>query len=176
MSVSQNWENYGKAKVKQSLYRPGESQEFPGGWVSQITRHSDHDGGKVVSPKHRPPPPPPHSKIFLVLISVREWVDPMAIMRPEGLWQWKAPLTPWRIEPATFWIVAQCLNQLRHRVTGENYDSNYYSQRRKKTPKLRWDSDQWQDRRPQEYCFCGDCYFRLHCCGSYHWEVHFNNV
>jgi hypothetical protein len=38
-------------------------------------------------------------------------------MRPEGLDQLKNPLTSSRIEPATFQLVAHCLNQLRYRVT-----------------------------------------------------------
>ena len=88
-------------RVKQSHYRPGNALRVPGGWDSQISRQSAHDGGKVVSPMYR-------------LISVRGWVNPRAIVRLEGLCQWKtcnrlicsavpqptalllAPQSPWR--------------------------------------------------------------------------------
>ena len=89
-------------------YGPGQSLRVPGRCGSQISRQSTHEGGKVVSPTHRPPLPPPQ-EIFLVPISVRGWVHPRAIVRPEGLCQWRIPVAPSGIEPATFRLVAWCL-------------------------------------------------------------------
>jgi hypothetical protein len=101
-------------KVKQPHYRPWHAHSVPEGWGSQILRQSAHEGGEVVSPTHRPPL---SQEILLVIISVRGWIDPRAIVRPEELCQWKIPMKSSGIDPATFRFVAQCLNQQQHRVS-----------------------------------------------------------
>jgi hypothetical protein len=63
-------------RVKQLLYRPGHSLMVPGGWGFQISWQSVCEGGKIVSPTHRPPSP--QKKIH---ISVRHLVDSRAIVR-----------------------------------------------------------------------------------------------
>ena len=47
-----------QVKVKLSHYRPGWALGVPGDWGSRISRQSTHEGGKVVSPRHRPSLPP----------------------------------------------------------------------------------------------------------------------
>jgi hypothetical protein len=83
-------------KLEQSHYRPWQALRVPGVWGSHISRQTSHEGGKVVSPTHRPPLPPgniPGTHFW-------GWVDPRAIVRPEGLCQWKIPMALSGIEPA----------------------------------------------------------------------------
>jgi hypothetical protein len=62
---------------------------------------------------------------FQVLISVRDWVDPRATVRLEGLGPLKNPMPLSGIEPATFRLVAWCPNQLHDAVTISNYTASY---------------------------------------------------
>jgi hypothetical protein len=53
-------------------------------------------------------------KIFLVVISVRGWVDTRARVQLEALNQWQIAITSLGIEPATSQVVAQCLDPSRN--------------------------------------------------------------
>jgi hypothetical protein len=56
-------------------------------------------------------------EILLLLVSVRDLVDTGAIVRQEGVNQRKIAMAPSGIEPPTFRIVAQYLNQTLHRMS-----------------------------------------------------------
>jgi hypothetical protein len=86
-----------------------------GGWGSQISRQSAHEGGKVVSPTHRSPLPPGN-------ISGTHFC--WRLSRPQGhsatgrIMLMKNSNDT--IGNRTRNLVAQCLNQLRHRVPSIN--------------------------------------------------------
>jgi hypothetical protein len=51
-------QEYKRNWIKLCYYMPGQALRVPGGWGYRIYRQSAHEGGKVVSPTHRPPLPP----------------------------------------------------------------------------------------------------------------------
>ena len=85
--------------VEQSHSRPGQALRVPGGWCSQITRQSAHEGCKVVSPTHRPPLPSRKYSWYWFLLDAESTQGP-------GLCQWKFPVQPSGIEPVTCRFVA----------------------------------------------------------------------
>jgi hypothetical protein len=100
-----------KIKVKQFHYKPGQTQRDPEWWGSRIPRESAHEGGKVVSPRHLPPLLSKKYSRYSFLLESES-----TIVRLKGLCLWKIPVTPSRIEPVTFRLVAHWLNRMRHRV------------------------------------------------------------
>jgi len=63
----------------------------------KVARLSDLRTSRVYHPT-----PHTHQEKPLVLIPVRGWVDPSAMVRPDGPSHWKIPLTPSGIEPPTY--------------------------------------------------------------------------
>ena len=108
------WQGNTPKIQKVSHYRPGEALRVPGGWGSQISRQSAHEGGKVSS-MHQPPLPPRKYSWYSFLLQTESTPS------PEWLLKWKIPMIPSGIEPVTFWLVVQCFKSV-----AVNYFSCYY--------------------------------------------------
>jgi len=83
--IPTTWVASRTSKIKQDRTLGFQKVEVP-----RISRQSAHEGGNVVTPTQRPPLHP-RQEIALVLISVRGWVNPRAIVRPKGWSQWQIP-------------------------------------------------------------------------------------
>ena len=90
--------------VNQSHYRPTVSTGFQKVKVPRLRDNGSEFLSALRTGRLYP------QEVILVLVSVRDWFDPRAITRSEGLCQWKIPMTPSGIETATSQLVAQHLN------------------------------------------------------------------
>jgi len=68
--------NSGFKGLKQSHYRPGQALRVQGGWSSQISTQSAHEGDKIVSPTHRPPLFPRKHSWYSFLLEVESTSGP----------------------------------------------------------------------------------------------------
>ena len=97
-------------KIRNKTKEESKDKEIPaqgltilGGWGSQISRQSAREVGRFVSLTRRPTLPL-GKYTWHSCLTEAEW----ATVRPEGLRQWKIPMTLSGIELATFLLVAPC--------------------------------------------------------------------
>jgi hypothetical protein len=93
--------------------RPGQALRVPGGWGSQISRQSAHEGGKFSALRTGRLTPRKYSWYSFLLET--ESIPGPQCSRKDYVNK-KSQMTPSGIETATFRLVAQCINQLRYRV------------------------------------------------------------
>jgi hypothetical protein len=107
-----------KVKVKQTLSRSGQALRDPGGWGSQISIQSAHEGGMVVSPTHWPFLPTTLSpeNIIGTLLFYR-LNRPQSHSTAEKITSMKNSNNIIGNRLETFRFVVQCLNQMRHPVS-----------------------------------------------------------
>jgi hypothetical protein len=101
----------GRCKAGEAV--PGQTVRVPGFWGSQNSRQSVCKGGKGVNPTYRSPLRPRKYSCDLFLLEAGSTYSAAGRIRSVKS----------SIKPATFRLVAQCLNELRHRVrhTGTLY-------------------------------------------------------
>ena len=114
-----HWENmlhYWVGKIR--FWLRWRSSHISGLEGSQISRHSAHEGGKFVTPTHRRPLPPGIS--WYSFLETESTPD----TRTCRILQKKSPVTRPGIDPGTFRLIAQRLNQYATTVININLKRN----------------------------------------------------